>query len=65
MGILFAFFFSFVLSICFFVFGDLGFFVFQLFLQLLVLGIVQCVISADPISSSEAKGGFPSMPAAH
>jgi hypothetical protein len=41
------------------------FFVFQLFLQLLVSGIVQCIVDADPVLSSEAKGGFPSMPTAH
>jgi hypothetical protein len=46
------------------VFWDLGFFIFQLFLQLLVLGIVQCVIDAEPISSSKAEGGFTLMPAA-
>jgi hypothetical protein len=38
-GILFTFFFLFVLSICFFISRDLGFFVFQLFLQLPVSGI--------------------------
>jgi hypothetical protein len=32
----------------FFIFGDLGFFVFQLFLQLLVLGIVQCRCQRRP-----------------
>jgi hypothetical protein len=40
-GILFAFFFRLFYRLVF-VFGDLGFFVFQLFLQLLVPGIVQC-----------------------
>jgi hypothetical protein len=28
-------------------------------------GIVQCVIDADPISSSDAKGGFPLTLTAH
>jgi hypothetical protein len=28
-------------------------------------GIVQCVVDADPILSSEAEGGFPSTLTAH
>jgi hypothetical protein len=59
-GILFAFFFVYFIDLFFPFLGIWGFF-FQLFLQLLILGIIQCVIVADPISSSEAKGGLPSM----
>jgi hypothetical protein len=40
-GILFAFFFVCFIDL-FFIFEDFGFFLFQLFLQLLVSGIVQC-----------------------
>jgi hypothetical protein len=58
-GILFAFVFPFVLSIYFFIFRDLGFFVFQLCLQLLVLGRAIFVADADPAMSSEALGGLP------
>jgi hypothetical protein len=47
------------------IFGDLGFFLFQLFLQLLVSGIVQCVASSNPIPSSEVQGGLPPALTAH
>jgi hypothetical protein len=58
-GILFAILFSFVLSIRLFIFGDLGFFDFQLFLQLLVSGWAIFIADADPAMSSEAQGGLP------
>jgi hypothetical protein len=53
------FFFSFVLSIHSFIFGDLGFFVFQLFLQLLVSGWAIFVADTGPAMSSKALGGLP------
>jgi hypothetical protein len=43
----------------FFVFRDLGFFIFQLFLQLLVSGWAIFIADADPAMSSEALGGLP------
>jgi hypothetical protein len=57
-GILFAFLFPFILSIQFF-FEDLGFFVFQLFLQLLVSGRAIFIADANPAMSFEALGGLP------
>jgi hypothetical protein len=57
-GILFTFLLSFVCRFVFF-FGDLGFFVFQLFLQLSILGSAIFVADADPTMSSEALGGLP------
>jgi hypothetical protein len=49
----------------FFRFRGFGVFLFQLFLQLLISGIIQCVIDADPVLSSEVEGGFPLMPTGH
>jgi hypothetical protein len=44
----------------FFVFGDLGFFVFQLFLQLSISGSAIFIAdAANPAMSSEALGGLP------
>jgi hypothetical protein len=43
----------------FFIFRDLGFFVFQLFLQLVISGSAIFVADADPSMRSEALGGLP------
>jgi hypothetical protein len=59
-GILFAAIFDLCLSIYFVVFGDLGFFVFQLFFNLLCLRDAQSFSTGiDPAMSSEAQGGLP------
>jgi hypothetical protein len=58
-GILFAFLFSFVLSICFSFLGIWGFLFFRLCFNFLSQESSIIVAGADPIMSSEAQGGLP------
>jgi hypothetical protein len=58
-GILFAFLFSFVLSICFSFLGIWGFLFFRLFFNYLSQESSIVVTGADPVMSSEAQGGLP------
>jgi hypothetical protein len=58
-GILFAFFFSFVLSTCFSFLGIWGFLFSNSFFNYLTQESSNVVASADPVMSSKAQGGLP------
>jgi hypothetical protein len=63
-GILFAFFFRLFYRLVFSFLGIWGFLFSNSFFNFFS-GIIQCVTGADPVSSSEAQGGFPSALTAH